>query len=124
MVTGERRLDGGQALAELTVVLPLMVAVVFGGLTLSRLVVMQTEIQLAATAGATADDPQRAVRDHLARSRLPAPDSAIVKVRRVAELQTVTVDYVLSTGWWPGETTRRVTLSATAARGRALLCDR
>lgn len=116
--------DGGQALVELALVLPLMLAVVCGGLTLSRLAIVQTEVQLAATFGVAADDPRRAVRDYLARSRLSSPEAASVEVRRVAELLTVTVDYPLSLAWWPGETQRKVNLTATAARGRALLCNR
>ena len=115
----------GQALAELLIVTPLLVAAVAGGLTLTRLAVAQAEVSLAAIVGASAPEPAAAARHHLQTNRLLDGASAVVQVQQLAWLRRVTVTCRVPLGWWPGVEGGTVReLSATAARGRALLCVR
>ncbi len=114
----------GQALVEVVVTLPLLLAVALGGLTLCRLAVSQAEVYLAAISAAASADPVGAARAQLAGNRLVDPGETTVQVRHLGQLRLITVVSAFSAGWWPGGIMPRVTLAAVAGRGRALLCTK
>lgn len=119
------RREQGQALAELLITTPLLVAVAAGGLALTRLATAEAEVRLAAIVGASAADPVAAAKRHLQVNGMVNGASAAVQVRQLAWLREVTVTARVPLGWWPGANGGTVReLSAAAGRGRALLCIR
>lgn len=114
----------GQALLELVLLVPVLAAAVCGGIVLSHLAVGQIDVHLAALAGCSASDPAAAAREQLAFNLVSRPETAAVEVARLGQLTKVTVRYPAPHGWWVGRRPAEVVLSATAARGRALLCTR
>ncbi|MDI6870290.1 MAG: pilus assembly protein [Bacillota bacterium] len=126
-VSGKRSVGtspSGQALIELILVLPLLIATALGGLTLCRLAVGQTEVRLAAILAAAERDPASTARAHLERNRVVRAGQAVVNVRHAAQLRLITVTCPLSPGWWPGKVKSQLYLTAVAGRGRTLLCTR
>lgn len=115
----------GQALVELAVALPVLLAAALGGMALARLAVRQADVRLAAWVGVSSPDPGAAARAHLRANGAVAPGLVAVRVTDSANLRKVTVTCPSSPGWWPaGAAPGGARLSASAVRARAILCIR
>lgn len=113
----------GQALVELVLALPLLAAITLGGLTLARVAVMRADLRIATLVGVADPNPTEAV-SRIAVGRGLESARLSVRSQSSAQLLRVTATYGLVPPWWPGDNRPELTLVATAARGRALLCSR
>lgn len=110
-------------MVELILTLPLLAAVALSGFTLTRVAVARAELRVATVAGVSEPNPAQAVRRIVSDHGLEATRLTI-RTEYMAQLTRVAATYRLVLPWWPGDDQPELTLSATAARGRALLCTR
>lgn len=119
-------MERGQALVETAIVLPLLVAVGFGGISLARLGLCRVELELAARAAAASrvTDPLSTAHDALRAGGLIDPRRVQVQVSDAYPLRTVTLEMVVPLALWPGTAADEIIVRAQTAVGRAGLSNR